>query len=93
MTTNEKTIDSLLTGSEATDSLLRKAYELGLQNGKIIDRSQLQRSARIDSACQLLRSLMCTQNTDLQTAMVMLRIPRAERKTYVKIFAAREKRK
>lgn len=92
MSTTVKHIDELLTGSEETDSRIRDAYELGLQLGRAVDRDNLQRCAKIDTTRKLLATLMRSQSIDLQKAMVTLQIPKAERKTYARIFTGKQKR-
>lgn len=91
MNTTNNQLAELLTGSEETDNQIRRAFELGLRRGRILDRESVKRNAQIQTTRQLLNSLMATQNIDLQTAMKVLRIPNAERKTFVKLFG--EKRK
>ena len=91
MNINDNRLAELLTDCEEVDSRIRAAYELGLRWGKELDRENIQRNAHIQTTRKLLNSLMCTQGIDLQTALIKLQIPRAERKTYEKIFAARIK--
>lgn len=90
-----KTIDNrlpeLLTGREETDVLLRTAYDLGVRHGRELDRESLRRNVQIDTARRLLVALMATQHIDLQAAMKALRIPRADRKTFAKLLAEKQK--
>lgn len=92
MNTTENNIAQLLTGSEDTDHRIQTAYEMGLRQGRIEDRKNLQRSAQIDTTRRLLAALMRTQGIDLQTAMITLQIPKADRKTYIRIFANKQKK-
>lgn len=82
----------LLTGYPDSDARIRAAYELGLSKGKASDRENVRANAKIQTTKQLLNSLMATQGIDLQAAMIALRIPRAERKTYVKIFSQKARK-
>lgn len=91
MNSTDTILSDLLTGHEETDNRLRRAFELGLRRGSFLDRESVKRNSQIQTTRQLLNSLMISQGIDLQTAMVTLRIPKNERKTYVKVFA--EKRK
>ncbi len=91
MNNTENLLAGLFTGCEDTDSLLQEAFDLGLRHGKALDRESIQRNAHIQSTKKLLNALMSTQGIDLQTAMINLQIPRSERKTYEKIFAAKRK--
>ena len=91
MITKDTLLGELLSGCEETDLLIRAAYELGLRRGKELDRKNIQRNSQIQTTRKLLNSLMCAQGIDLQTALIMLQIPRAERKTYEKLFASRRK--
>lgn len=91
MNTTNNQLSELLTGSEETDNQIRRAFELGLRRGRILDRDSVKRNAQIQTTRQLLNSLMATQNIDLQTAMKVLRIPNAERKTFVKLFGEKQK--
>lgn len=50
-------------------------------------------TAQIEATRHLLAALMRAQRLDLQAAMVTLSIPRTDRKTYVKIFAEKERQK
>lgn len=90
MNNTDDLLAGLFTGCEDTDSLLRAAFDLGLRHGKALDRESVQRNAQIQAIRKLLNSLMNTQGMDLQKAMIALQIPKAERKTYEKIFAARK---
>ena len=91
MKVNENQMAELLTGSQDTDDLLRAAYDLGLRRGKELDRESLRLNVKIDTTRRLLIALMATQNIDLQAAMNALRIPRTERKTFVKLWAEKSK--
>ena len=86
-------LTGLLTGNEEHDTQLRAAYELGLRQGRAVDRANLQRSAEIEATKRLLAALMRAQRLDLQTAMVTLAIPKKDRKTYTKIFAEKARQK
>lgn len=83
----------LLTGNEELDAQLRTAFELGLRQGRAVDRASLQRAAQIEATRHLLAALMRAQQLDLQTAMVTLAIPKKDRKTYTKIFAEKAQQK
>ena len=91
MNTTDNLLAELLTGFEDADSRIRAAFDLGLRRGKALDREGIQRNAHIQATRKLLNSLMNTQGMDLQKAMIALQIPKAERKTYEKIFSARRK--
>lgn len=91
MNHTDNLLAGLYTGCEDTDSLLRAAFDLGMRRGKVLDRESIQRNAQIQATRKLLNALMSTQGIDLQTAMISLQIPRSERKTYEKIFAAKRK--
>lgn len=93
MNTTAINISELLTGKEEIDLLIRNAYDLGMRHGKVLDRESLRRNVQVDTTKRLLKSLMCTQGIDLQTALIKLRIPKAERKTYVKIFVSKQNKK
>lgn len=93
MNTTDNMLTHLLTGDETVDAKLRTAYALGLKQGRAADRENLKRAAHIDTTRQLLAALMRALQLDLQTAMITLAIPRKERKTYVKIFAAKSRQK
>ena len=93
MNTSDTHITDLYTGNAELDTRLQVAYELGLKHGPSIDRENLKRNTEIRTTEVLLAALMRSQHVDLQTAMVTLSIPRKERKTYVKIFAAKERQK
>ena len=86
-------LTGLLTGSEKTDCRIQAAYELGLRQGRAVDRANLQRAAQIEATRHLLAALMRAQHLDLNAAMITLAIPKKERKTYVKIFAEKERQK
>ncbi|MBQ9168531.1 MAG: hypothetical protein IJX67_09020 [Oscillospiraceae bacterium] len=93
MNMTDTQLAGLLTGNEEHDIQLQAAYELGLRQGRAVDRANLQRSAKIEATKRLLAALMRAQRLDLQTAMVTLAIPRKERKTYTKIFAEKARQK
>lgn len=93
MNTTDTNFTALLTGAEATDNMLRAAYELGLRNGRASDRDNLKRSAEIETTKRLLTALMSAQRIDLTTAMIALAIPKKERKTYIKIFAEKARQR
>lgn len=93
MNSIDKTLAGLLTGNVETDDRLRKAFALGLRRGRFLDRESVKRNAQIQTTRQLLNALMATQNIDLQTAMNALRIPRADRKIFVKLWEEKTKRK
>ena len=86
-------LTTLLTGNEEHDTRLRAAFDLGLRQGRAVDRANLQRAAQIEATKHLLAALMRAQRLDLQAAMVTLAIPKKERKTYVKIFAEKARQK
>ena len=86
-------LTALLTGNEELDAQLQAAYELGLKQGRAVDRENLKRAAQIDATRHLLASLMRAQRLDLNTAMVTLAIPKKDRKTYMKIFAEKARQK
>lgn len=86
-------LTELITDNEEFDAQLRAAYELGLKQGRAVDRANLQRAAQIEATRHLLATLMRAQRIDLQAAMVTLAIPKKDRKTYVKIFAEKERQK
>lgn len=90
MNTTETALADLLTGDAGMDAKLREAFALGIRHGQAADRKSIQRSAEIDVTRRLLTTLMRVQHLDLEAALVTLQIPRAERKTYAKIFAHRE---
>lgn len=91
MNTTDNRLSELLTGSEETDNQIRRSFELGLRQGKALDRESLRRNVKIDTTRRLLIALMATQGFDLQTAMKALRIPKSERKTFVKLFERNKK--
>lgn len=93
MNMTDTQLTALLTGSEELDAQLRAAYELGLKQGRAVDRDNLKRAAQIEATRHLLAALMRAQKIDLQTAMVTLAIPKKERKTYVKIFTEKERQR
>ena len=93
MNTTETVLAGLLTGDEATDSRITEAFRLGIRHGTASDRQSIQRSAKIEATRRILGTLMNTQHIDLDAAMVMLQIPRAERKTYIKLFANKERQR
>lgn len=93
MNSTDTQLSALLTGNEELDAQLRAAYELGLKQGRAVDRENLKRAAQIETTRHLLAALMRAQRLDLQTAMVTLAIPKKDRKTYVKIFAEKERQK
>ena len=93
MNMTDTQLTALFTGDEAHDTQLRAAFDLGLRQGRAVDRENLKRAAQIEATRHLLAALMRAQRLDLQTAMVTLAIPKKERKTYVKIFAEKERRK
>lgn len=77
-----KSIAELRTGDPKIDEILDKAYNLGYKYGHI----STFESARIDLTRRHLAHIMRNLNIDLQAAMVLLCIPRAERKIYTKHF-------
>lgn len=93
MNSIDNILAGLLTGHNETDDRLRKAYELGLCRGRDLDRESSKRNAQIQTTRLLLNALMATQNIELQAAMNVLRIPKAERKTYVKLRAEKQNHK
>lgn len=93
MNMTDTQLTALLTGNEELDAQLRAAYELGLKQGRAVDRDNLKRAGQIEATRHLLAALMCAQKIDLPTAMVTLAIPKKERKTYVKIFAEKARQK
>lgn len=93
MNTTDTMLTPLLTGDETVDAKLRTAYALGLKQGKVVDRENIKRAVQIEVTRRLLTALMRVQQLDLKTAMITLAIPRKERKTYVKIFAAKSRQK
>lgn len=93
MNMNADTLTELLTGCEDTDRRIRAAFDLGCRQGKDLDRHSLKLNTRIQTTRMDLISLMTTQGMDLQTAMLALRIPRSERKTYIKILDVQKKNK
>ena len=86
-------LTGLLTGNEEFDAKLQAAFALGLRQGRVIDRTNLQRAAQIEATRHLLAALMRAQQMDLQAAMITLAIPRKDRKTYEKIFAEKARQK
>ena len=86
-------LTGLLTGNEELDAQLRAAYELGVRQGRAMDRENLKRAAQIEATRHLLAALMRAQGLNLQTAMVTLSIPKKERETYTKIFAEKARQK
>lgn len=86
-------LTGLLTGDEEFDTKLQTAFTLGLRQGRVIDRTNLQRAAQIEATRHLLAALMRAQQMDLQAAMITLAIPRKDRKTYEKIFAEKARQK
>lgn len=93
MNATDTQLTGLLTGNEELDAQLRKAFELGLRQGRVVDRDNLKRAAQIEATRHLLAALMRAQKIDLQTAMVTLSIPKKDRKTYTKIFAEKARQK
>lgn len=93
MNSTDTQLSALLTGNDELDAQLRAAYELGLKQGRAVDRENLKRAAQIEATRHLLATLMQAQRIDLQAAMVTLAIPKKDRKTYVKIFAEKERQK
>ena len=93
MNATDTQLTELLTGNEEHDTRLRVAFDLGLRQGRAVDRANLQRAAQIEATRHLLAALMRAQKIDLQTAMITLSIPKKERKTYVKIFAEKARQK
>lgn len=93
MNTTDTQLTALFTGIDEHDAQLRAAYELGLRQGRALDRDNLKRTAQIEVTKHLLAALMRAQQINLQTAMVTLEIPKKERKTYVKIFAEKARLK
>ena len=93
MNTTENCLAELLTGCDDTDVRIRAAFDMGLRRGKEQDREGLKLNAQIQTTKKLLNSLMATQHIDLQAAMNALRIPRVERKTYVKLWTEAQKNK
>lgn len=93
MNTTNTMLTALLTGDETVDAQLRTAYALGLKQGKAVDRENIKRAVQIEVTRRLLTALMRAQQLDLSTAMVTLSIPKKERKTYVKIFAEKNRQK
>lgn len=91
MTTN-KLLENMMTGNPNADVRIRAAYELGCSASE--DKLKgIKMNLKVEITRQLLHSLMCTQGIDLKAAMIALRIPKAERKTYEKIFAAKARQK
>lgn len=93
MNTTETILAELLTGVEATDRRITEAFRLGIRHGAAADRQGIQRSTKIEVTRRILGTLMRTQHIDLDEAMVLLQIPRAERKTYIKLFANKERQR
>lgn len=93
MNTTDTALAGLLTGDEATDNALRQAFSLGIRHGQASARKDYQRSIQIDVTRQILATLMHVQHIDLDTAMATLQIPRSDRKTYVKLFASKERQR
>ena len=93
MNATDTQLTELLTGNEEHDARLRAAFDLGLRQGRAVDRENLKRAAQIEATRHLLAALMRAQRIDLQSAMVTLAIPRKDRKTYAKIFAEKARQK
>lgn len=93
MNTNDTNITDLYTGDPELDLRLQAAYELGLKHSPTKDRENLKRNTEIRTTVVLLAALMRSQRLDLRAAMIALAIPRKERKTYIKIFAEKSRRK
>lgn len=91
MHTTDNRLSELLTGCEETDARLRASYDLGLRQGKELDRESFRRNVKLDTTRRLLIALMATQDIDLQSAMKALRIPRTDRDTYVKLCEGKQK--
>ena len=90
---NADILTELLTGCEDTDRRIRAAFDLGFQQSKELDRDSIKLNTRIQTIRMALIALMTTQGMDLQTAMIALRIPRKERKTYIKILDGHKRNK
>lgn len=93
MNTTETALAGLLTGNEDVDNSLRQAFSLGVRHGRASARKDFQRSIQIDVTRQILGTLMRVQQLDLETAMATLQISRSDRKTYVKLFANKERQR
>ena len=80
-------IADLRTGNPEIDDLLDKAYTLGVKQG----RSSSMEDYKITLTRKFLAHIMKKANLDLQAALILLEIPKSERKTYIKHFTKSKK--
>ena len=93
MNTTDNALAGLITGDEGTDNALRQAFSLGVRQGQASARKSDQKVIQRNVTQQILATLMRVQHLDLDTAMVTLQIPKADRKTYKKLFAGKERQR
>jgi len=82
-----KSISELRTGNPEVDDLLEKAYTLGVKHGHISSFEDV----KIDLTRKYLLHLIKKLDIDVQAALILLEIPKSDRKTYIKHFTKSKK--
>ena len=86
MTMINERLEDLLTGSSETDARIQAAYALGKQVG----RAQARESVRIDTTTRIIATLLRNTSMDLEKILLMLQLPKAEKKMHTNIFTKRQ---
>lgn len=89
----DRILAPLLTGDDATDDRLRRAFELGCRHGQASDRESIKRAAQTDQVTRLLITLMRRQHLDLEQAMAIFELSRDDREMYRRIICGRKPKK
>lgn len=85
-------LTALLGGDEAENARLCQAYSLGRAAGVLDGRADGRRIEALNTTINHLRCLV-RSGRPLEESMILLDIPRKERKTYEKIFESRASQK
>lgn len=90
MNKTDRSISTLLTGTEEIDNRLRQAFAIGIQHGQATDRDNVARSSKIDTTTRLLIAFIRTQKISLEEAMTAFDLPKADREIYRRIISQRK---
>lgn len=81
--TEKEQLEALLTGYPELDRRIQEAFDAGRRLGMAEDRENVKQTARIDTTKKALLAIMRQQHLTLEQAMLLLQIPRKERKRYI----------
>lgn len=80
--------DELLTGNEALDAQLRKAFDVGFSTG-MGDREELIEHTTFEDRKRFI-ALLLQMGYNLDNALNIMQLPKAQKKIFTKIFLKRQ---